>query len=399
MSTNVSRERVDSVAIEQALRCLRSVGYVIPDQDNIQDQDNTQVNTEYEQALSHRGLTVLDDLIPLNALRDDVRARHPDMPVTPVIQPDRPQSLGLGQYVSINTNIKTNLPLSPAINSYLELHSRVLDGTGHLGRSRETKFTKGQYPKLPSLTPARYLPADAATLYQTPSLPESWYQLCGNQSQPFPGSFSMTHKEMEESITNAGRDLSVVSDLDWMVSGASHLLKEMATTSGLQTSQTQIAHLQRYMLEVCRGLEVLELSNTARYANLIWHMRDSYLGKLHSSVPKSTRESLRRSPLNSGRLFSEETVALASSTLKSDVIMMANQKTLQRLNAPGNQSRGKRPSTTPYRQPGFKKPRSDFQPRVTNPTGATRGWNPPNRGGNQQSHKKAGRGRGRGKPK
>ena len=116
--------------------------------------------------------------------------------------------------MSTDTTTKANLPLSPAIISYLDLHSKVLDGTGRLGRAREASFTKGHYPKLPSLVSARYLPADVPTLYQTPSLPESWYQLCGSQSQPIPGSFSMTHKEMDEFIGNAGRDLSVISDID-----------------------------------------------------------------------------------------------------------------------------------------------------------------------------------------
>ncbi len=34
--------------------------------------------------------------MPLEILRGDIRNRHPDMPVPPVIPPDKPTSLGLG---------------------------------------------------------------------------------------------------------------------------------------------------------------------------------------------------------------------------------------------------------------------------------------------------------------
>ena len=86
----------------------------------------------------------------------------------------------------------------------------------------------------------------------------------GGQSSFVPGGFSFSHRELEEQIATAGRDISLVSDLDWM---ASKLLNTM--------------------------VHFLGLSTTARHANLVWHMRDSYLSKVHQLVPKATKDSLR----------------------------------------------------------------------------------------------------------
>jgi hypothetical protein len=92
---------------------------------------------------------------------------------------------------------------------WMDFHSSVREGKGHLGRSKVQTYTKGQYPRL---APGRYLPPDANTLYDTPNLPESWYKVCGSQSSSTPGAF--THRELEEQIGCAGKDISIVSDLD-----------------------------------------------------------------------------------------------------------------------------------------------------------------------------------------
>ncbi len=105
---------------------------------------------------------------------------------------------------------------------------------------------------------------------------------------------------------------------------------------------------------MCRGVQALALSTTARYANLVWHMRDSYLSKLHPAIPKSTRDVLRRSPLVSGQLFAEETVAIASANLTGDLQPQTNSRALQRLQAPVQitQGKGKRPlGPQPVRNP------------------------------------------------
>ncbi len=64
--------------------------------------------------------------------------------------------------------VNTNLPLSPALSQWMDFHSSVLEGKGHLGRSKVQTYTKGQY----TLAPGRYLPPDANTLYETPNLQE-----------------------------------------------------------------------------------------------------------------------------------------------------------------------------------------------------------------------------------
>ena len=175
-----------------------------------------------------------------------------------------------------------------------------------------------------------------------------------------------THRELEEQIATAGRDISLVSDLDWM---ASKLLNT-------------IVHF-------------LGLSTTASHANLVWHMRDSYLSKVHQLVPKATKDALRMSPLNSEHLFKEETVVIASANLKSDLQLQTNQKALLRLQTPAS-TRGtaKRPTGQQVVQnPTPKRVRFD-QPGSFQ--GAARGWNSSR--GNQYP-KKSGKGRGRGKPK
>jgi hypothetical protein len=153
--------------------------------------------------------------------------------------------------------------------------------------------------------------------------------------------FSFTHRELEEQIGCADKDISVVSDLDWLAAGASNLLTEMSTDPELTQSSSHQTFLKKYLLEMCRGVQDLGLYSTARYANLIWHMRDSYLSKLHPSIPKSTRDVLRRSPLINGHLFSEETVANATANLTGDLQLQTNSRALQRLQT--TRGRGKRP--------------------------------------------------------
>ena len=179
-----------------------------------------------------------------------------------------------------------------------------------------------------------------------------------------------------------------------MAEGASQLLNTMIATPESVTSD-HLVFLQRYLLEMCRSLHFLGLSSTARHANLIWHMRDSYLSNVHQLVPKATKDALRVSPLNSEHLFKEETVAIASDNLKSDLQLQTNQKALLRLQPPAS-TRGT--AKRPTGQQGVRNPtpkRVRFEPPGSF-QGAARGWNPTR--GNQYP-KKSGRGRGRGKPK
>jgi hypothetical protein len=398
MSTQVafntgSQGDSDSLAVEMAMRTLRAAGYQVPDKLPLEESEDLPEYDSGSQSLS--ASTFLDGLVPLDVLRGDIRNRHPNMPVPPVIPHDKPTSLGLGLYTSNDCAVNSNLPLSPALSQWMEFHSSVLEGKGHLGRSKVSTYSKGQYPRLPTLAPGRYLPPDANTLYDTPNLPESWYKVCGSQSSSTPGAFSFTHRELEEQISNAGKDISDVSDLDWLPAAATNLLTEMASDQELAQSNTHQTFLKKYLLEMCRGVQALGLSSTARYANLIWHMRDSYLSKLHQSIPKSTRDVLRRSPLISGHLFSEETVANAAANLTGDLQLQTNSRALQRLQAPvqSTRGRGKRPQDHQYvRNPQQPKKVRFEQPGTSQYQGTGRGWNPSQRG----QHPKRSRGRGSG---
>jgi len=306
-----------------ALESYRTAGYTLPE--NLANMEDDREDPAYELGLNPQASNILDLSVPLDSLRNDVRSRHPDMPQPRVIPPTQPTSLGLGQYGSSDGTTNNNLPLSPALLNWMEIHTSTLQGKGRLGRSqRSTPFPKGQYPRLPNLAPGRYLPPDASSLFQAPTTPESWYKVCGGQSSFIPGAFTFSHREMDEQIGTAGKDISLVSDLDWMAEGASQLLNTMIATPESMTSD-HLVFLQRYLLEMCRSLQFLGLSSTARHANLIWHMRDSYLSKVHHLVPKATKDALRGSPLNSEHLFKEETVAIAADNLRSDLQLQTNQ--------------------------------------------------------------------------
>jgi len=184
---------------------------------------------------------------------------------------------------------------------------------------RRIPYAKGTFPKLPSVASKRFIPQDAKALFTSPPLPKSWYKVSNAQSNPSPAAYTLSSKEMEERTSLAGRDLSVISELDWLASGSNTLLGMLVRAPELNHILPYLTLLQRYSLEMCRDLEILGLSTTARYANNIWHMRDGYVTRLHPAVPKQTREALRGASLNSKQLFPEEAVALAAESLKSDV--------------------------------------------------------------------------------
>ena len=157
--------------------------------------------------------------------------------------------------------------------------------------------------KVHTLDSQPYPLVDAKSLFTCPRAPPSWYQVCSTQGTPVPTAFQMPIKETEELVCAAGRDLAVISELDWLTSGASHLLGQMAATPALSPYMSSITLLQRYALETCRSVEMLERSLTARYANHLWRVRDGHLSRLHLSVPKQTKESLRQAPLLGTHLF------------------------------------------------------------------------------------------------
>ena len=111
----------------------------------------------------------------------------------------------------------------------------------------------------------------------------------------------MSFKEAEELITSVGHDLAVISELDLLMSGESHLLGQMAATPTLHPYLSSIALLQCYSLETCMTVEMLQRSCQDR------SLRQSHLA------------AQRQVPLMGKHLFPEETVALAGQNLRGDV--------------------------------------------------------------------------------
>ena len=97
------------------------------------------------------------------------------------------------------------------------------------GKPTVLPYAKGHYPRFPALSTGRYLhvPVDADTLFTWPRAPPSWYQVCSTQGNPVPSALHVLIKE----ISAAGCDLAVISELDWLTSGASHLLGQLAVSS------------------------------------------------------------------------------------------------------------------------------------------------------------------------
>ena len=130
---------------------------------------------------------------------------------------------------------------------------------------------------------------------------------------------------------------------------------------------------------------MLERSSTARYANHLWRLRDGHLSRLHPSVPKQTKESLRQAPLLGTHLFPEETVAVAARNLRGDVQHLNLSNSLRFFTASKKQSTGNKASSQPPKA----------KPQVQQPVNQAAGRG---RGGQASRGKpnKASRGRGRG---
>ena len=306
--------------VEAALDVLRGAGYSLPDYALHDSTLEDPAPELYDNSLRFKDPTSLDSRVTLNYLRRDIRSRHPSMSSPLSTLPSKPHSVGISRFFPQEETVNDNLPLSPAISQWLDVQKDILLGKGGRGKTQRTlPYAKGSYPRFPALSAGRYLPVDADTLFTCPRAPPSWYQVCSTQGPPVPTAFQMPIKETEELVCAAGRDLAVISELDWLTSGASHLLGQMAATPALSPYMSSITLLQRYALETCRSVEMLERSSTARYANHLWRLRDGHLSRLHSSVPKQTKESLRQAPLLGTHLFLEERVAVAARNLRGDV--------------------------------------------------------------------------------
>ena len=334
--------------VEAALDVLRGAGYPLPDYALHDSTLEDPAPELYDNSLRFKDPTSLDSRVSLDYLRRDIRSRHPSMSSPLTTLPSKPHSVGISRFFPPEETVNNNLPLSPAISQWLDVQKDILLGKGGRGKTQRTlPYAKGSYPRFPALSTGRYLPVDADTLFTCPRAPPSWYQVCSTQGPPVPTAFQMPIKETEELVCAAGRDLAVISELDWLTSGASHLLGQMAATPALSPYMSSITLLQRYALETCRSVEMLERSSTARYANHLWRLRDGHLSRLHNSVPKQTKESLRQAPLLGTHLFPEETVAVAARNLRGDVQHLNLSNSLKFFSAPKKQPKSNRSSSQP----------------------------------------------------
>ena len=215
--------------VEAALDVLRGAGYPLP-----------------------------DNALPVDALEDPAPELYDDS------LRFKDHSVGISRFFPQEETVNDYFPLSPAISQWLDVHSDILQGNGGLGKTqRASPYVKGQHPRFPAISPGRYLPVHVDTLFTCPRAPPLWYQVCNNQGNPVPVALQVSVRETEELIAVASRDLAVISELDWLTSGASHLLGQMAATLALLLFMSSITLLQRYALETCRSMEMLCQSHLA----------------------------------------------------------------------------------------------------------------------------------------
>ena len=168
-------------------------------------------------------------------------------------------------------------------------------------------------------------------------MPLGWHSLLREPGKMPAQSISLSATDFQEIQLRLGRDMSVLSDMDWMLGGAQTFLKGLRdSVQGRQEDDSlddSLYFLQRYLLEISQDVGHLALSSTALFANLRWRERDQALTRCHTLLSDS-RESLRRGPLLSKTLFEENMVTAAASRLQGDISSQTNTKMLERLSAP-----------------------------------------------------------------
>ena len=93
---------------------------------------------------------------------------------------------------------------------------------------------------------------------------------------------------MGEGTAAAGRDLSVLSELDWLVAGSNDILGKLAVHPRCDFLIKDLHLAQRYNLQIARDSELLGKSAAARYANLVWRIRDGHLPEFTLLCPDTT---------------------------------------------------------------------------------------------------------------
>ena len=276
----------------------------------------------------------LDSAVPLSELRGDVQSRYPDYQFNdPVVIP-KPRSLGLANFCQAQPDKQANLPLSPSLHSWLDLQSNTLEGKDRHGKVFRAPFGPRTFPKLPPLRASRYAPSDTPSLLRQSALPTEWERLLRDRSKSKPDAVQLTSSDFSDIISSSQKMICLLSDLDWWLAGVSNLIKEAPEPSPSEPEQVS-RHLfsQRYLLESCKTLEEMQLQASTLFSHLKWKERDTYLSKLHSSIPACTKQALRNSSLTGQYLFDEQLVSGAVDKLQGDVSLISNTHMLDRLSS------------------------------------------------------------------
>ncbi len=77
--------------------------------------DTEAAAVNYDATLKWKGLTPLDQQVPLPVLQRDIRERFPSLIASSVVQPHAPVSLSLAQIGVDRPQSDPNLPLHPTI--------------------------------------------------------------------------------------------------------------------------------------------------------------------------------------------------------------------------------------------------------------------------------------------
>ena len=106
-------------------------------------------------------------------------------------------------------------------------------------------------------------------------MPLGWHSLLREPGKMPAQSISLSATDFQEIQLRLGRDMSVLSDMDWMLGGAQAFLKGLReSVQGRQQDDSlddSLYFLQRYLLEISQDVGHLALSSTALFANLRWH--------------------------------------------------------------------------------------------------------------------------------
>ena len=313
------------------------------------------------------GQSSLDSVISLQELRSDVMARYPGYQVeSSDPAPTKPTSLGLANFQQAKPAKEANLPLSPSIEAWLTCQAQPIEGKDRLGKVLKAPLGPKAYPKLPSLKAERFEPSNAPSLMRVGQLPPEWNRLVADQGRISPETVSFTRAEFGELQSSISKMLAVLSDLDWWVAGVSNLAKDIQPHLS-QDENLQLAgvYSQRYLLELCRSMEELEIQVTALFSQFKLRERDGYLSRLSPHVPLATRRELRVSPLVGEYLFDEVLVSQAGNRLQGDVSLKSNTIMLDTL---AKKSQAPKARTLPQpKRPApasFKKPKQNPRAEV-----------------------------------